>query len=49
MRPLRRPRKDKTSIYLKEISANKRKWIDSVQEREYWRSLVNAILKLGVP
>ena len=34
---------------LKEIGINTRYWIDSAQDRDYWRALVNAALNfLGV-
>ena len=33
---------------LKEIGANTRNWDDSAQDRDYWRVLVNAALKLQV-
>ena len=35
--------------YLKEIDINTRNWVDSVQDRDYWRALVNAALNLRVP
>jgi hypothetical protein len=34
---------------LKEIDINKSNWVDSTQDRGYWRALVNAILNLWVP
>jgi hypothetical protein len=34
---------------LKEIAINRRNWVDSAQDRDYWRALVNAVLNLGVP
>ena len=34
---------------LKEIGINTRSWVDSVQDRDYWRALANAVLKLRVP
>ena len=43
-RPLGRPRRrweDNIRMYLKEIGINKRKWVDSIQGRDYWRALVN--------
>ena len=43
-RPLGRPRMD-----LKEIGINTRNWVDSAQDRDYWRALVNAELNLRVP
>ena len=50
-RPLGRPRrrwKDNVIMDLKEISINTRNWVDSAQDRDYWRSLVNAALNLRV-
>ena len=49
-RPLGRPRRrweDNIRIYFKEIGANRRNWVDSAQEREYRRTIVNAALNLG--
>ena len=34
---------------LKEIGINTRNWIDSAQDRDYWRALLNAALNLRVP
>ena len=51
-RPLGRPRRrweDNIRIYLEEIGINARNWVDSAQERHYWRALVNAALNLRVP
>ena len=50
-RPLDRPRRrweDNIRMDLKEIGIDSRNWVDSAQDRDYWRALVNA-LKLGVP
>jgi hypothetical protein len=33
---------------LKEIGMNTRNWVDLAQDRDYWRSLVNAALNLWV-
>ena len=37
-----------TITYHKEIGINTRNWIDAAQDRDYWRALVNAALKLRV-
>ena len=34
---------------LKEIGISTREWVDSAQDRNYWRALVNAALNLRVP
>jgi hypothetical protein len=34
---------------LKEITINTRNWVDSTQDRDYWRALVNATLNLRIP
>ena len=34
---------------LKEIDINTRNWVDSAQDKDYWRALVNAALNLWVP
>ena len=49
--PLGKPRRrweDNIKIYLKEIGINTRNWVDSFQDRDYWRALVNAELNLRV-
>ena len=51
-RPLRRPRRrweDNIRIDLEEIGMNAGNWVDSAQDRNYWRALVNAALNLRVP
>ena len=51
-RPLGRPRRrweDNIRMDLKEIGINTRNWVDSAQDRDFWRVLVNAELKLRVP
>ena len=51
-RRLERPRRrweDSIRIDLKEIDINIRNWIDSSQDRDYWRALVNGALNLRVP
>ena len=37
------------SLYLEEIGINAGNWVDSAQDRNYWRALVNAALNLRVP
>ena len=51
-RPLGRSRRkweDNIKIDLKEIYFNIWNWVDSSQDRDYWRPLVNAALNLQVP
>ena len=51
-RSLRRPRRrweNNITIELKEIGINTRNWIDSAQDRDYWRAFVNTALNLRVP
>ena len=45
-RPLVRPRR---RFDLQEIGINAGNWVDSAQDRDYWRALVNAALDLRVP
>jgi hypothetical protein len=50
-KPTGRPRcrwEDNIRIDLKEIGINTRNWVDSAQDRDYWRALVNAALNLRV-
>ena len=45
--PLGRPRRrweDNSRLDLKEIGINTRNWVDSAQDMDYWRALVNAVL-----
>ena len=47
-----RPRlrwEDNIRMDLREIGMNTRNWVDSVQDRDYWRALVNAALNFQVP
>ena len=51
-RPLGRPRRrweDNIRMYLEEIGINAGNWVDSAQDTNYWRTLVNAALNLRVP
>ena len=50
-RHLGRPRRrweNNIRMDLKEIIINTRNWVDSAQNRDYWRDLVNAALNLRV-
>ena len=49
---LRRPRlrwEDNIRMDLQEIDINKGNCVDSAQDRDYWRALVNTALNLRVP
>ena len=51
-RPLGRPRhrwEDNIRMDLKEIGINTRSLVDLVQDKDYWRVLVNVALSLLVP
>ena len=51
-RPLGRAKRrweDFSRIGLKEIGFNTRIWVDSAEDRDYWRALVNAALNLQIP
>ena len=51
-RPLGRPRRrweNNIRIDLEEMSISAGNWVDSAQDRNYWRALVNAALNLRVP
>ena len=51
-RPLGRPRRrweDNIRMDLEKICINARNWVDSAQDRDYWRALVNAELNLRTP
>ena len=50
-RPLGRPSVDWKTIRmdLKVIGFNTRNWVDSTQNKNYWRALGNAALNLRVP
>jgi hypothetical protein len=48
----KRPRRrweDNIRMDLQEIDINAGNWVDSSQDRDYWRALVNAALDLRVP
>ena len=51
-RPLGRPRRrweDTIRMDLEVIGINVGNWVDSAQDRDYWRALVNTALNLRVP
>ena len=51
-RLLGRPRRrweDDIRMDFEEIGINAGNWVDSAQDRDYWRVLVNAALSLRVP
>ena len=47
LRPTRRW-EDNIRMDLKEIDINTRNWVDSAQDRDYWRALMNAALNIPV-
>ena len=50
--PLGRPRRrweGNIRMDLEEIGFNVGNWVDSAQDRNYWRAIVNAALTLRVP
>ena len=50
-RPLGRPRhrvEDNIRVYIEDIGINAVNLVDSAQDRNYWRALVNAALNLRV-
>ena len=51
-KPLGRPKRrweDNIRMDFEEICINAWNWVDSAQERDYWRALVTAQLNLRVP
>ena len=44
----RRRWEDNIRMYLQEIGINAGNWVDSAQDRDYWRALVKAALNLRV-
>ena len=52
LRPLGMPRRrweGNIRMDLEEIGINAGNWVDSAQDRDYWRALLNAALNLWVP
>ena len=45
----RRRWEDNIRMDLEEISINTRNWVDSAQDRDYWRVIVSAALNIRVP
>ena len=45
----RRKSEDNIRMDLEEMGINAGDWVDSAQDRNYWRALVNAALNLRVP
>jgi hypothetical protein len=51
-RPLEKPRRkwdDNIKMCIKGIVINTKHWVDSAQDSDYWRALVNTALKLRGP
>ena len=51
-RPSGRPRRKwevNIRMNFKEIGINTSNWVDSAQDRDYWRAVVNVLLNLQVP
>ena len=49
---MERPRRrweNNIRMNLEEMAINAGNWVDSAQDRDYWRALVNAALNLRVP
>jgi hypothetical protein len=51
-RPLRKPSRrweDNIKMDLQEVGRRAMDWIDLVQDRERWRTLVNAVMNVRIP
>ena len=42
-------REDNIRVYLEEIDINAGNWVDSTQDRDYWRAVMITALNLRVP
>ena len=40
---------DNIRMNLEEIVIHTKNWVDSAQDRDYWKALVNAAINMGVP
>ena len=49
IREAKRRWEDNVIMNLKEIGINTRNWVDSAQDRDYWRALVVAAPNLQIP
>ena len=48
-RPLGRPNRDNIRMDLQEVGCGYVDWIGLAQDRDSWRTLVSAVMNLGVP
>jgi hypothetical protein len=51
-RPIERPRRrweDNININLQEVGCGDMDWIKLAEDRDRWRTLVNAVMKIRVP
>ena len=47
--PLGRPRRRWEDNIIMDLEENAGNWVDSAQDRDYWRALVNAALNIRIP